>query len=147
LITLRLANAATLDMDIGPYRIRLPTIATVPASSEPPVPFKSVPLARIGPFEISASLDDGTLEEWREFVGWTTKYRAKFLSIEVNGIPGLTLAPSDQRLDYAFKSAGIQRIDLVAWSDSQTTPDQRRIIEETVETLRTIKEAPRSGHS
>jgi hypothetical protein len=146
-MTLRSADAATMDMDIGPYRIRLPAIATVLASSEPPVPFRSVPLARIGPFELRASLDDGTLEEWREFVGWTTKYQAKFLSMEVNGIPGLTLPPSDRRLDYAFKSAGIQRIDLVAWSDSQTTSDQRRIIEEIVETLRTIKEAPRSGHS
>jgi hypothetical protein len=106
-MTLRSADAATMDMDIGPYRIQLPAMATVPASSEPPVPFKSVPLARIGPFELSASLDDGTLEEWREFVGWTTKYQAKFLSIEVNGIPGLKLPPSDQRVDYAFKSAGI----------------------------------------
>ena len=102
-----------MDMDIGPYRIRLPAIATVPASSERPVPSRSVPLARIGPFELSATLDDGTLEEWREFVGWTTKNQAIFLSIEVNGIPGVKLPPNDQRLDYAFKSAGIQRIDSV----------------------------------
>ena len=139
-----------MDLDIGPYRIRLPTNATVPAPSERPIPSRSVPLARIGPFELTAILGDGTLEEWREFVGWTTKYQTEFLSMEVNGIPGVTLPPNDQRLDYAFKSPGNQRIDLVAWSDSQTTPEQRRVVEEIVQTIQIkpgSKVTTRSGHS
>jgi hypothetical protein len=64
-----------MNLDIGPYTLRLPAIASVPSSSERPAAFRAAPLARLGPFELCGSiLSTKTLQDWREFVGWTTKY-------------------------------------------------------------------------
>jgi hypothetical protein len=47
-----------MDLDIGSYRLILPEGATVADSSERPRPFRAVPLARFGPFELYAYLLD-----------------------------------------------------------------------------------------
>ena len=124
-----------MDLDIGPYRLCLPAAATAPTSEERPSPNRSLPLARIGPIEFHATIADGTLEEWRDAVGWATKYRTQFIAIAVNGIPGFKLPPNDRRLDYAFQSPGQKRIELLAWSDEATTEEQRQTMEVAIQSL------------
>jgi hypothetical protein len=127
--------SVVMDLDIGAYRLRLPRLATIPTPSERPAPGRSLPLARIGPFEFSAMLAEGTLQDWRDFVGWTTKYQTECWPIVVNGIPGLKLPPNDRRLDYSFQGVGDKRLDLIAWSDQETTMEQRQMVEDIIQTL------------
>lgn len=130
-----MALRESLDLDIGPYRLQLPAGATVPDRSERPRPFRSLPLARIGPFELHANLLDGTLQEWREAVSEATRSGAQFFEINVNGIPGVRLAPNTQRLDFVFQTSGEKRIELVAWSDRVTSNEERQLVEDAVQTL------------
>jgi hypothetical protein len=120
---------------IGPYALKLPDTAAFPASSERLAPHRVLPLFRIGPFNLSATLENGSLADWREHVDWTTKYQANILTIEVNGVPGLMLPPTDRRLDYVFHGAARQRLSIVAWSDSPTTLLQRNLVQESVFTI------------
>jgi hypothetical protein len=131
-----------MDLDIGPYRVCLPTAATVPASDEKPRPYRSLPLARIGPIEFHAVLADGTLEEWRSVVELATKHRTQFLTIVVNGIPGFKLPPNNRRLDYAFQCPGEKRIELMTWSDEPTTEEQHQTVEAVIQTLRVRPRLP-----
>jgi hypothetical protein len=124
-----------MDLDIGSYRLQLPEGAVLPDPLEPPRPFRSSPLARIGPFELNAHLLDGTLQEWRETVSQATKNRAQFSDINVNGIPGVKLPGTAQRLDYAFQAPGEKRLEVVAWSDRATSSDEQRLIEDAIQTL------------
>lgn len=124
-----------MDLDISPYRLLLPSVATVPALGEIPKPFRSLPLARLGPIELHASVGDGTLQEWQDHVQTATRNQTQFLVITVNGIPGLRLPPTDRRLDYAFQIPGGKRIELVAWSDLPTTESQRQTVEAVIQTL------------
>jgi hypothetical protein len=131
-----------MDLDIGSYRVCLPTAATVPASDEKPRPFRSLPLARIGSIEFYACLADASLEEWRNAVELATKHRTQFLTIAVNGIPGFKLPPNDRRLDYAFQSPGEKRIALTTWSDEPTTEEQRQTVEAVIQTLHVRRRSP-----
>jgi hypothetical protein len=125
-----------MNLDIGAYRLRLPAVASVPSSSERLAPFRAVPLARLGPFELSGCILSGkTLQDWREFVEWTTKNLTQVVAISVNGIPGLRMPGVEQRLDYAFQAPGEDVLQLVAWSDSPTNEDQRELLESTIQTL------------
>ncbi len=124
-----------MDLDIGPYRLVLPSNATVPDPSERQRPFRSLPLARVGPFELSASLLDGTLQEWRDTVTMTTKGRTQFFVINITGIPGVRLPANEQRLDYAFQAPGEKRLELVWWSDRATSDQERRPVEDAIQTL------------
>lgn len=124
-----------MDLDIGSYRLQLPGGAAVPDPSERPRPFRSVPLVRIGPFELHASLLEGTLQEWRETVSQATRGRARFFDINVNGIPGVRLPPNSRRLDYAFQTPGEKRLEVVAWSDRATSNDERQLVEDAIQTL------------
>jgi len=124
-----------MELDIGSYRLQLPGSAVLPDPLEPPRPFRSLPLARIGPFELHASLLNGTLQEWRETVSQATKNSAQFFEVNVNGIPGVKLPGTTQRLDYAFQTPGEKRLDVVAWSDRPTSSDERQVIEDAIKTL------------
>jgi hypothetical protein len=84
-------------------------------------------------------LSDSSLERWREFIGYTTKYEAVIEELEINGIPGFTILPgplNDRRLDYFFQAPRSRSITIVAWSDVPTTPSQRLAIDRAVQTLR-----------
>jgi hypothetical protein len=126
-----------MNLDVGPYRLRLPAVATFPASSERPRPHRAVPQVRLGPFDLHVSVLDGTLKEWREHAEWTTKHTVHPSEIVVNGIPGLRLpiVPDSQRLDYAFQSPGLQLVDIVAWSDRAVDSQERALIEDLIQTL------------
>jgi len=125
-----------MDLDIGTYTLRLPAGASLPSSSERPAPFRQLAVARLGPFELSGSILFGkTLQDWREFVGWTTKYETPVVAITVNSIPGLRLPGVDRRLDYAFQAPGEELLELVAWSEEPTNQDQRQLVEDTIQTL------------
>ena len=125
-----------MNLDIDPYRLRLPVVASVPSSSERPPPFRAVPLARLGSFELSGSVLYGkTLQDWREFVEWTTKNQTQVVAISVNGIPGLRTRGGEHRLDYAFQAPGAEVLQLVAWSNGPTNEDQRELLEGTIQTL------------
>jgi hypothetical protein len=124
-----------MHLDIGLYRLQLPEGATLPDSSESPRPFRSLPLARLGPFELHPSLLDGALQEWCEAVSQATKGRAQFFEISVNGVPGVRLPPNTQRLDYAFQTPGERRVELVAWSDRLTSHDERQLVEDAIQTI------------
>ena len=125
-----------MNLNIGPYTLRLPAIASVPSSSERPAPFRTLPLARLGPFELSGIILSGkTLQDWGEYVGWTTKHQTQVISISVNGIPGLRIPGVDRRLDYAFQAAGEELLELVAWSDGPTSQGPRELVEDAIQTL------------
>jgi hypothetical protein len=124
-----------VDFTIGPYALKLPDDAAIPASSERPEPHRTIPQFRIGPFDVHATLESGSLQDWREHVDWTTKYQANILPIEVNGIPGLTLPPTHQRLDYVFRAPSRERLSIVAWSDSPTSSPQQQLVQEAVLTI------------
>jgi len=124
-----------MDLDIGPYRLHLPSAATVPAADEKPRPFRSPPLVRIGEIGLHAVLSDKTLQEWRDVVSLATRHRTRFIAIVVNGIPGFKLPPNDRRLDYVFQSDGEQRLELITWSDKSTTDEQRQAVEAIIQTL------------
>jgi hypothetical protein len=130
--------AAAMHLDVGPYRLDLPSVATIPSASEVPVPHRVVPLARIYPWELNAGLMEDSLAHWREAVTWITKGSAQFREISVNGIPGLLLppVPDAQRLDYTFVAPPHPRIEIVAWSDTPTTQEQREVVDTIVQTLR-----------
>lgn len=124
-----------MDLDIGPYRLHLPSTATVPAADEKPRPFRALPLVRIGAIDLHAILSDKTLQEWRDVVSLATRHRTQFIAIVVNGIPGFKLPPNDRRLDYAFQSDGENRIELMTWSDKSTTEEERQAVEAIIQTL------------
>jgi hypothetical protein len=133
-------SSATLDepqvrFDISPYSLDLPSTVRFPDPSERARPHRVLPQFRLGPFDVNLRLMDDSLEHWREHVGWTTKYQGTVSSFEVNGIPGLRIPAGIQRMDYTFQVKGLKRIEIVAWSDTQTTADDRALIEELVLTL------------
>ena len=120
---------------VGPYSLDLPTTARYPDPQERATPHRSLPQFRIGKFDVHVSLGEGSLDDWREHVNWTTKHRAAIVPFDVNGFPGLRLPPGEQRLDYTFQGAGMKRLDIVAWSDFPTTAADRAPIEQMVVTL------------
>lgn len=122
---------------IGPYALRLPNTAVFPDPSESPAHGRALPQFRIGPFDVHATLQNGTLQDWRDHVEWTTKYQATILDIEANDIPGLVLAPalSAQRLDYGFQADSRETLSIVAWSDVPTTPRQQQLVNDMVLTI------------
>jgi hypothetical protein len=124
-----------MDFDVGPYRLTLPGDATFPGQTERATPHWALPQFRLGPFDVHTSLLDGTLQDWRDHVEWTTKHQATIVPIEVNGIPGLTLPASERRLDYALQSPGQKLISIVAWSDHPARREQQRAVEAIVYTL------------
>ena len=128
-------DVPAMHFDVGPYRLTLPPTAQLPHASERAPPHRVVPDFRIGPFAINALLSDGSLKDWRDHVDWETKYQTTVSPVEANGIPGLTLVPSSQRLDYAFQSPGRQRVDIVAWSDTPTSSEQQQIVQAAVLTI------------
>lgn len=129
----------SLHFNVGCYRITLPAGGVVVGAKRVPPADTEVMVARLGSFEITAHTDDGTLDDWREFVGHSTKFRASICDVEVNGIPGLTIPPNAQntrRLDYTFKAAGRERIDIVAWANVQsTTEHERQAVADAIQTL------------
>jgi hypothetical protein len=126
-----------MHFDAGPYRLTLPPAAQVPHPLERAPRHRVVPDFRLGPFEVTARLSEGTLQDWRDHVDWTTKGGARVIPLEVNGISGLTLEPVSrpQRLDYTFQSPGHPRIEIVAWSDTPISADEQELIQDTVSTL------------
>jgi hypothetical protein len=124
-----------MELTIGSYRLQLPGSAVLPGPLEPSRPFRSFSLARIGPFGSHASLLNGTLQEWRETVSQATKNSAQFFEINVNGIPGVKLPGTTQRLDYVFQTPGEMRLEVVAWSDRATSSDEQQVIEDAIQTL------------
>jgi hypothetical protein len=126
-----------MHFDAGPYRLTLPPAAQFPHPSERAPPHRVVPDFRLGPFEVTARLSAGTLQDWRDHLNWTTKGGARVTPLAVNGIPGLTLEPVSeaQRLDYTFQSPDHPRIEIVAWSDTPTSADEQQLIQAAVSTL------------
>lgn len=123
--------------DVGQYRMSLPSDAQVLESKRFPPTDAEAARAQVGPFEVSAQLLDASLEDWKSHVASTTKGQTKTESIEVNGIPGLTLlgAFRSRRMDYFFEAPGGTSISIVAWSDSETSAEQQGAVETVVGTL------------
>jgi hypothetical protein len=133
-----------MNVQVGPYVMTVPDVDPgFRATQIADVRSDSVSIP-IGPFTFNANLSDSDLEHWREFVGYTTKYQAVLVALEVNGIPGFTQRPtpgSDRRLDYIFQAKDCKSISIVAWSDVPTTPSQREVIDRAVHTIRAIKKS------
>ena len=128
-----------MELRIGGYHLTFPdaALADVQIQDAQTLQSDSVSIT-FGPFRLSVSLSDSSLESWREFVGYTTKHEAIIKELEINGIPGFTLPPSPlnhRRLDYFFQAPNSRSLTIVAWSDEPTSLSQREAVDLAVQTL------------
>jgi hypothetical protein len=128
-----------MNLDVGPFRLKLPPgsmqLPTQPVSGYPSIPTVR---ASVGPFELSGSVIAQTLQAFREHINSETRGRAVYQELCVNGVPGLRLVPGPEnrrRLDYAFEAIGRGCLNLVAWSDRDTTLVEMAMIDAAVRTV------------
>ena len=79
---------ASMELNIGSYRIRLPSSAVLLGQRASEPTGSPIVAARIGPFQIFAHVIDGGLNEWREFIDLTTKGQTRPEGAIVNNVPG-----------------------------------------------------------
>ena len=127
-----------MQMDVGSYRIHLPASAVLLGQRASKLASSPIVAARIGPFELTAHVVGGSLNEWREYIDWTTKGQTRLEETVVNSVPGLKIAAnarSVRRLDYAFQSPGFECIEIVATSETDTTQLERAVVYDALGTI------------
>lgn len=128
-----------MDIGAGPYSFTLPERDDISVRPPRRHSFGPDPLARLGPYEFHALLSRATLEEMKEHIGWTTKYEAKFATVEFNGVPGFiqidTTGAACRRIDYVFQAPGLELVSIVATSDIPASETQQELVHEVVRTI------------